>query len=75
MPWPGNRRILPISISAGDSRWTEYLNRIGSELAVTLSEATHTSRVSVPLAAGHHADIVVATFSVAKTVAAPIARV
>jgi len=54
-------------VARGDSRWTDYLNRIGSGLGVGLLEAQHTSRVTVPLADGHEADIVVATFVVAKT--------
>lgn len=53
-------------IEAADGRWMDYLKRIGSELGVTLSEGEHTSRVTVPLSDGHHADIVVATFVVAK---------
>ena len=55
-------------VEAGDSRWRNYLERIGSELGVTLSEQEHTSRVSVPLQDGHHADIVLATFGVPKAV-------
>jgi hypothetical protein len=46
----------------------DYLKRIGSELGVSLSEAGHTSRVTVPLADGHQADIVVATFVVPKAI-------
>ena len=55
-------------VEAGDSRWMDYLKRIGSELGVNLSKGEHTSRVSVPLQDGHHADIVIATFGVPKAV-------
>jgi hypothetical protein len=56
-------------VEAGDSRWMDYLMRIGSELGVNLSEQESTSRVSLLVKDGHHADIVVATFCVLKTVA------
>ncbi|OFV93926.1 MAG: hypothetical protein A3G76_00700 [Acidobacteria bacterium RIFCSPLOWO2_12_FULL_65_11] len=51
-------------VKAGDGQWIDYLNRIGSELGVSLSEREHTSRVTVPVRDGHRADIVVATFIV-----------
>jgi len=59
-------------VSKGDSRWTEYLNRIGSELGIGLSEREHTSRVSVPLGNEHHADIIVATFAIVKAAQATV---
>lgn len=55
-------------VEAGDSRWMDYLKRIGSELGINLSEGEHTSRVSVPLQDGHQADIVIATFAVPRAV-------
>jgi hypothetical protein len=60
-------------VSNGDSRWTDYLNRIGSELGVNLSEREHTSRVTVPLRDGYQADIVVASFAIAKSLGPPAA--
>jgi hypothetical protein len=56
-------------IASGDSRWTGYLDRIGSELGANLSEGQHTSRVTVPLGDDCSADIVIATFAVSKTAA------
>ncbi len=53
-------------IASGDGKWIRYLNRIGLELGVDLSESQHTSRVTVPLADGCAADIVIATFAVSK---------
>jgi len=53
-------------VSAGDGRWTNYLQRIGSALAISVSEQDHTSRVTLPLTSGHYADVVVATFPIAK---------
>lgn len=55
-------------VEAGDGRWMDYLNRIGSELGISLVESEHTSRVTVPLGNGHLADIVVTTFGVPKAV-------
>jgi hypothetical protein len=55
-------------VEAGDSRWMDYLRRIGSGLGVNLSEQESTTRVTLPLKDGHHADIVVATFRVLKVV-------
>lgn len=53
-------------IANGDSRWTAYLNRIGSELGADLSEGQHTSRVTVPLGDDCAADILIASFAVEK---------
>jgi hypothetical protein len=53
-------------IASGDNRWVEYLNRIGFELGEELSESNHTSRVTIPLTANCAADILIATFQVAK---------
>jgi hypothetical protein len=41
-------------------------DRIDSELGIDLSDGEHTSRVTVPVSAGHQADIVIATFGVPK---------
>jgi hypothetical protein len=55
-------------VEAGDGRWLDYLKQIGSELGVTLAEGEHTSRVTVPLNDGHHADIVIAAFGVPRAI-------
>jgi hypothetical protein len=66
-PGTGIVAFCMFPIAKGDSRWTEYLNRIGSELGVNLSERDHTSRVTVPLRGVDQADVVVATFAIAKS--------
>lgn len=53
-------------VRAGDDRWVEYLIRIGNELSVPLSVASHTDRVSVALGDGHEADVVVVAFVAPK---------
>lgn len=55
-------------VACADDRWTEYLNRIGSALAVNLSESSHTSRVTIPLEDDCHADVIIATFMMSKEV-------
>ena len=59
-------------VAYGDSRWTDYLNRIGSGLGVSLSESEHTSRVTVPVSDTLQADIVVTAFVVSKVNGPPV---
>jgi hypothetical protein len=49
-----------------DSRWKEYLDRIGSELNIKLSENENCTRVSLPIAMDHSADMIVCTFIASK---------
>jgi hypothetical protein len=54
-------------VPCGDNRWTEYLSRIGSGLGLSLTEGHHASRVRLPINDACQADIVVSTFTVAKS--------
>lgn len=47
-----------------DNRWTEYLDRIASELGIPLSEQVHCRRLSVDWGQGESADLVVCSFAV-----------
>jgi hypothetical protein len=49
-----------------DRRWIEYLERIASELDISLTEDDHTARVNVPLRHGYSADLIVSCFEVKK---------
>lgn len=54
--------LFPVPV--GDTRWREYLHRIGDALDLTLSEERQCERVRVSLGAGHQAEIIVCAFAV-----------
>lgn len=51
-------------IPPGDNRWTEYLDRIATELGIRLSEQNHCRRLSVDLGNNQSADLVICSFAV-----------
>jgi hypothetical protein len=64
--------LFPVACGDGD-KWLPYLDRIGSKFGVTLSDGQHTSRVTIPIGDGYHADILIVTFVVPKIAVEPVA--
>jgi len=63
---PGATRLIAFTffpIPPGDHRWLQYLERISTELGIALTEDDHVTRVAVPLAAQHEAEIAVVAFT------------
>lgn len=46
-----------------DKRWTEYLDRIASELGISLSEQNHCCRLSIDVGSNQLADLVICSFA------------
>jgi hypothetical protein len=51
-------------VTRDDTRWTEYLDRIGGKLGIQLTAARHSNRVSIPLGNDSRADVIVVSFAV-----------
>jgi len=58
-------------VPCDDERWAEYLDRIGKELGLALSVAQHSARISISIAGGREADVVVVAFTISKGPQAP----
>ena len=69
-PLPDPERIIAFAmfpVPPSDDRWHTYLDRVSEELTIALTEANNASRVDVTLPDGHHAELVIVTFTVPRT--------
>lgn len=57
--------LFPVPLQ--DNRWTKYLDRIASELGISLSEQDHCRHLSVDLGQRQLADLVVCSFAVQRS--------
>lgn len=65
--------IFPIPL--GDSRWSQYLDRIGHELQLTLSREAHVTQITLPISSAHSADVVICCFPISPRVAEQLVQV
>ena len=59
--------IFPIP--RGDDRCLQYLDRIGHELQLSLSQDAHASQITLPISSAHSADVVICCFPMSPRVA------
>ena len=63
-PSQGIIAFVLFPIPPEDDRWTEYLNRISTELEISLTPQKHCARLAIALGENQTADLVVCSFSV-----------
>jgi hypothetical protein len=63
-PGQGIVAFVLFPIPSGDNQWRKYLERIATNLAIPLTEASHCSRLSMPVTNWQFADIVICAFTV-----------
>ena len=65
--------IFPVPL--GDTRWSQYLDRISHDLQLTLSCEAHSTQITLPISPAHSADVVICCFPISPRVAEQLVQV